>query len=90
MKSGVRGLRRRYGRFADAGGSVVQALLFRRDRFSVSEARAWALRHKWAAGDVDVKPEFIHLRQKDPAQFKRIRTIYLGGSGVMARVGWKK
>jgi hypothetical protein len=85
----ARALKKRYGHFADAGGSVIQALLFPTGKFTVAEARAWAVKHRWKANDVDSKESFIHLRQKDPSQFKRIRTIYLGGSGVMARVGWK-
>ena len=70
-------------------GSKVQTLLFPRDRFTVSEARAWASRHRWRSDDVDLKTDFIHLRQEDPGLFRRVRTVHLGGSGVQARVGWK-
>ena len=87
----MRALRGRYGfgHFASAEGSVVQALLFPTSKFTVAQAKAWSQRHGWRMGDVDAKPEYIHLRQEDPSRFKKIRTIYLGGSGVMARVGWK-
>lgn len=86
-------LRRRYGH-AHRGerlcprGSRVQTLLFPRERFNLPEARAWASRHDWKYGDVDLKEDFIHLRQEDPSLFKRIRTVYLGSRGVQARVGW--
>jgi hypothetical protein len=85
---GLRALRRRYGHFASAEGSAIQSLLFPRPKFSVKTAKAWAARHGWKTGDVDVKEKFIHLRQTDPSQYKNIRSQYLGGSGVMARLGW--
>lgn len=84
-------LRRRYGRLrACPAGSRVQTLLFPRDRFTVSEAKAWATRHDWKSGDVDVTSDFIHLRQENPARFRRIRTVRMGGRGVQARVGWER
>lgn len=84
-------LRRRYGRaHACPTGSRVQTLLFPRYRFDVAGAKAWAAKHKWASDDVDVKEEYIHLRQEDPSHFERIRTVPFGGSGVEARVGWRK
>lgn len=82
-------LRRRYGQAKLCpAGSRVQTLLFPRDRFTVAEARAWAHKHSWRSDDVDLKPDFIHLRQENPGHFRRIRTVYLGGRGVQARVGW--
>lgn len=84
-------LRQRYGRaHACPAGSKVQSLLFPRERFTVAEAKAWAKRHNWHSGDVDLKSDYIHLRQEDPRGFRRVRTVYFGGSGVEARVGWKK
>jgi hypothetical protein len=86
-------LRRRYGR-AHRGeklcpaGSKVQALLFPTERFSVAQAKAWASKHDWKSGDVDETHDFIHLRQDEPSSFRRIRTVFLGGRGVQARVGW--
>lgn len=86
-------LRRRYGR-AHRGqklcpsGSRVQVLLFPRHRFTVATAKAWAKKHDWKSGDVDVTDAYIHLRQEDPSHFRRIRTVFLGGRGVEARVGW--
>ena len=90
MKYGC-ALRRRYGRaHACPAGSRPQTLLFPTYKFTVAEARAWARRHGWKSDDVDVKEEYIHLRQEDPSHFRRIRTVHFGGSGVEARVGWKK
>jgi hypothetical protein len=89
-----RALSRRYGRthvgeaeFCPTG-SRVQALLFLKDRFSLKQAKAWAQRHNWRSNDVDATDEYIHLRQEDPSKFERIRTVFLGGRGVQARVGW--
>lgn len=85
-----RALHRRYGRSARIEDSIVQSLLFPRPKFSVSTAKDWAARHGWRTGDVDVKENFIHLRQQSPGLFKKIRTVYFGGSGVEARIGWRK
>ena len=89
MRRRGRSLRKRYGRAKFCpSSSRVQVLLFPRERFSVSEAKAWASRHDWKVGDVDVTNDFIHLRQEDPSHFRRIRTTYIGGRGVQARVGF--
>jgi len=61
-----------------------------RPKFTVASAKAWAKRHGLKYGDVDVKEDFIHLRQDDPSLFKRIRTVHFGKTGIEARVGWKK
>jgi hypothetical protein len=66
----------------------VQSLLFDRRFFDVSRAREWAKRHDRLYGDVDVKDNFIHLRQEDPSRFKRYATIPFGRRGIVARVGW--
>jgi hypothetical protein len=87
MKRG-RALRHRYGHALQKGASHVQSLLFSTSRFTLPAARAWASKHHWKSDDVDIKPDFIHFRQEDPAHFKVLRTIFLGGSGVEARVGW--
>lgn len=86
----MKALRRRYGRSARMESSLVQSLLFPRPKFTVESAREWAVRHGWYKDDVDVKDKFIHLRQRVPGRFKKIRTVYFGGSGVQARVGWLK
>jgi hypothetical protein len=83
----MKALRRRYGH---SSRTAIQTLLFPTDRFTVAQARAWAKKHRWASNDVDVKEDFIHLRQEDPSKFSRIRTQFLGGSGVEARIGWRK
>jgi hypothetical protein len=86
----MKALRRRYGNASGGGGGRVQSLMFPTDRFTVAGAKAWAAKHKWKHDDVDVKADFIHLRQEDPSHFSRIRTQFLGGSGVEARIGWRK
>jgi len=92
-----RALRRRYGHEHRGQklcptGSRVQTLLFPISRFTLETAKEWAERHDWKVDDVDFDTgmEFIHLRQEDPSHFERTRTVYLGGRGVQARVGWEK
>jgi hypothetical protein len=69
-------------------GSQVQALLFSRFDYTPSEAKRWAKSHGYKYGDVDVGPAWIHLRQRDPRGFRRIRTVWFG-RGIKARVGWR-
>ncbi len=96
MKRRRGALTRRYGRAIVQrmcpAGSQVQTLLFPMPKFNLESAKAWAKKHGWKTGDVDIgeRFDFIHLRQEDPARFRRVRTIHFGGSGVMARVGWVK
>jgi hypothetical protein len=86
----MRSLRRRYGHAKGKGPGSVQSLLFPRPKFDVASAKAWSLRHGWRSDDVDVKDAWMHLRQEDPKHFARVRTVMIGGSGVEARVGWRK
>lgn len=65
----------------------VQSLLFSRDRFDRRSARAWARRHGYKYGKVDVTANYIRLRQRDPAEFGFMRTIAFGDSGIKAVVG---
>ena len=62
----------------------VQSLLFPRDEFSVSQARAWARRRGYRDSRPDITPRYIRLRQRDPAKFSTFRTVPLGDSGVKA------
>ena len=64
----------------------VQSLLFPRTKYDVPMAQRWAKKHGYKYGEVDSKPEYIHIRQADPAIFGVIRTIPFGG-GIQARVG---
>lgn len=70
-------------------GSVVQTLLFPKDKFTVTSAKAWARKHGKKSGKVDVTEKYIRLRQLSPGGFARMRNIPLGSSGVRAVVGWR-
>jgi hypothetical protein len=90
MRRRGRALRRRYGRAAACPtGSVVQTVLFPRESFNVSEARAWALKEGLHATKVDETAGYLRLRQLPLGGFRRLRTIPFGGSGIKAVVGWK-
>jgi hypothetical protein len=67
-------------------GSRVQTLLFSRDRYSSSSARAWARSHGYKSGKVDVTANNIRIRQESPGKFRRLRTITFG-HGIKAVVG---
>lgn len=66
----------------------VQSLLFGKDAFTVPKAKKWAASHGFKSGKVDVKPDTIRLRQKDPEAMKKksFRTITLR-PGVKAVIG---
>jgi hypothetical protein len=71
------------------GGSKVQTLLFPRDRFTPSRARAWARSHGYRYGKTDITQNYVRIRQLAPTGFRRMRTISLG-HGVRAVVGWRR
>ncbi len=52
-------------------GTVIQTLIFDKDKFTVTEAKAWAKDHDFNSGNVD-EPEAgdtIRIRQRDPGDF---------------------
>lgn len=49
--------------------SQVQTLLFDREVFDVSEAKAWAREHGFRYGKVDDNKPLIRIRQRDPDEF---------------------
>ena len=80
--------REAFGLGAGAAGKMkVQSLLFPRDKFTTAQAKAWAKKHGYKHGKVDVTAHYIRMRQRDPSDFKTERTIPLGDSGVKAVVG---
>lgn len=67
--------RRRQGNWR---GTEVQSLLFQRPMWTVARAKAWAKNARYRYGDVDVKENFIHLRQFDPVPGTAKRTVMFG------------
>lgn len=67
-------------------GTKIQTLIFDRDVFSRSEAIDWAKSHDFRSDKVDENENSYRLRQMDPSQFSRFRTIDLR-EGVKAVVG---
>ncbi len=67
----------------------VQSLLFSRDAgWTVSKANAWARRHGYLSRDADVTANNVRLRQRDPRQFSRLRTVtFSQREGIKAIVG---
>jgi hypothetical protein len=65
----------------------VQSLLFPREDFTTSQARAWARKHGYRAGKVDVTDQYVRLRQASPETFRLMRTVPFGESGIKAVVG---
>lgn len=95
MKLG-RALRKRYGHLHKGEkkfcptGSQMQTLLFPRTAFTTAQAKAWAKKEGFKSGDVDIKDNYVHLRQADPSLFSRMRNIPLGERGIEGVVGWIK
>lgn len=69
-------------------GTVVQTLIFNKDKFSESKAKDWAKEHDFKYGKVDEKENTFRLRQMNPSNLKKdsFRTIELT-SGVEAVIG---
>jgi hypothetical protein len=69
-------------------GLEVQTLLFPKDRFTPSSARAWARSHDFASAKVDVTADLIRIRNRPPSVFVRgsFRTIPMSRDGIQAVV----
>jgi hypothetical protein len=72
-------------------GTEVQTLLFDKDDFTKSDAKAWARENDFKHGKVDETDEYYRLRQRPPGEFKKsgFRTIDLS-TGVKAVIGCPK
>ena len=81
--------RRRRGRMCPVG-TEVQTLIFEKDIFTVTQAKAWARRNGYSVSKVDETEESYRLRQKDPKRYQRssFRTIAFGD--VKAVIGCPK
>ena len=67
----------------------MQSLLLPTSQFTPDGAQAWARRRGYKAPMPDLTAEYIRLRQEEPGQFVRMRTIPLGAGGIKAVVGWR-
>lgn len=56
-------------------GFVVQTLIFSKENFTRASAVAWAKRNKFRADKVDETENSYRLRQREPGEFQRMRTI---------------
>lgn len=68
--------------------STVQSILFRKDEYSVSEAKAWLKSHGYSFHKMDETEEYYRFRQAPPGQFRRLRTETFG-KGIKAILGIK-
>lgn len=66
----------------------IQTLIFPQDKFDKKQALAFAKRNDFKSNKIDVTSSSVRLRQRDPGDFVRLRTIALPGSdGVKAVIG---
>lgn len=65
--------------------SRIQTLIFDKRKFDRASARAWAQKHDFKASKVDETEDSLRVRQRDPEDGKKYRTIKLTG-GVKAVV----
>lgn len=67
---------------------IVQSILFDKDKFSESEAKAWLESHDYSHGKVDETEENLRFRQKEPEAFEdgSFRTVELS-TGIKAVMG---
>jgi hypothetical protein len=78
-----------YPDLAKEAGSEVQSVLIPRSKYSLEEARRWVRSHNYSVTKPpDITRTYYRFRQKDPAQYARLRTKQLG-SGIKLIVGWK-
>ena len=66
----------------------IQTLVFSKDKFTEKQARDFAKRNDFKTTKIDTAGPSFRIRQRDPGDFTRLRTITLPGSdGVKATVG---
>ncbi len=67
----------------------IQTLIFPRPKYTPTSARAWAEKHGFYSSNarMDIKPNAIHIRQYNPEDFARIRSVSLGDN-VRATMGY--
>jgi len=64
----------------------VQSIIFDKDKFSETEARAWLKRNGFSQPKVDETENSLRFRQTDPGRYRTMRTITMT-EGVKAVVG---
>lgn len=65
----------------EAQGFEIQTLIFPKDKWdTAAEARAWARDHDFSASKVDETSTSFRIRQRDPGDFTRLRTICINPS----------
>lgn len=72
--------------------TFIQSILFHKRRFTIARAKAWARRHGFRFGKVDVQKNYYRLRQVDPKLVKVRATITMapGILGVVANMKVRK
>lgn len=65
----------------------VQSLLFQKEHgWTAAKAKAWAKKHGYKHGKVDVTDAYVRLRQEPPEHFEVLRTVPFG-KGIKAVTG---
>lgn len=71
-------------------GTQLQSILFKHEQWTLKNARAWLRAHSKRYGKVDVTPNYLRFRQRNPSHFDSdsLRTITLSRNlGIRAIVG---
>ena len=74
---------------------VVQSVIFKKEKFSVSQAKKWLKDHKYKVVKVDKTPTMLRFRQVPPIDVEKqgltvYRTKPLGDSGVDLVIAYQK
>jgi hypothetical protein len=80
--------------FKKKGDSIVQSIIFKKDNFTLPQAREWLAKNGYKT-EVDEKENTYRFRQEDPEEvkrsgFKHYITKPLGNSGIELVIGYKK
>src|SRR5574343_89701 len=62
------------GLFEQADGSEVQTVIFNKRDWNAQRARAWLQSHDMRSDKMDETSESLRFRQREPGEFKRMRT----------------
>jgi hypothetical protein len=75
---------------AEKESMVTQSIIFKKDKFSISEAKKWLSKNNYKSSKVDTTDQYHRFRQRDPGDFKEgsFRTVKLteGVSAIMGKL----
>ena len=69
---------------------AIQSIVFEKKYFTIPQAQAWLLLHKFRGMAVDEKKNTWRFRQRNPKDFDHYSTEKIGQHGILLIMGYEK